>query len=62
MIFYYYAYQKMGIVYTELINTLSPVLIVIGSYIFLKDKSVTKRNIAALVVIIICVVIAQFIQ
>lgn len=61
MIFYYYAYQKVGIVYTELINTLTPVLIVMGSYFFLKDRSVTKRNIVALIIIIICVVIAQFI-
>lgn len=61
MIFYYYAYQKVGVVYTELINTLSPVLIILGSYLFLKDRAVTKRNIAALVIIIICVVIAQFI-
>jgi drug/metabolite transporter (DMT)-like permease len=61
MIFYYYAYQKVGIVYTELINTLTPVLIVMGSYFFLKDRSVTKRNVAALIIIIICVIIAQFI-
>jgi len=61
MIFYYYAYQKVGVVYTELINTLSPVLIVMGSYLFLKDRTVTKRNIVALAIIIICVIVAQFI-
>jgi len=60
MIFYYYAYQKVGVVYTELINTLSPVLIVMGSYLFLKDRTITKRNIFALIVIIVCVIIAQF--
>lgn len=62
MIFYYYAYQKVGVVYTELIGSLGPVLIVMGSYLFLKDRSVTKRNVVALIIIIACVVVAQFIQ
>jgi len=62
MIFYYYAYQKVGIVYTELIGSLAPVLILIGSYLFLKDKSITKRNVVALIIIIACVIAAQFIE
>lgn len=62
MIFYYYAYQKVGIIYTELIGSLGPVLIIMGSYLFLKDRSVTKRNVIALIIILACVIAAQFVK
>lgn len=62
MLLYYYAYRTVGIIYTELIGSLGPVLIVMGSYLFLKDRSVTKRNVVALIIVIACVVAAQFIQ
>ena len=40
MIFVYYGYQTVGIVYTTLILMLAPVLIVMGSFIFLKEKKI----------------------
>ena len=62
MVFTYYAYQKVGVVYTSLIMMLSPMLIVFGSKWFLKERKATKRNIIALIIIITCVIAAQFIR
>lgn len=59
MIFTYYGYQKVGVVYSSLILMLNPIIILFGSYIFLKDKSITKRNVVVLIIVIICVALAQ---
>ncbi|HRY59815.1 MAG TPA: EamA family transporter [Patescibacteria group bacterium] len=62
MVFTYYAYQTVGVVYTSLIMMLSPMLIVFGSRLVLKDKKLTKRNFITLIIIIACVIAAQFVK
>lgn len=62
MIFYYYAYQVAGVVYTSLIMMLAPLLIVVGSRLILKEKKIEKRNIIALLIVLGCVVAAQFVR
>ena len=50
----YYGYGVFGIVFTTTIFILSPVLIYLSSWIFLKEK-VTKRQVFSSIVIVICV-------
>lgn len=60
MVAVYYSYQSVGVVYTSLVLMLSPILIVLGSKFILKEKGVSKKNIIALVIVLACVVLAQF--
>lgn len=61
MILIYYSYQQVGVVYTSLITMLSPLLVVVGSWFFLKERKIQKRNIIALVIVLVCVALAQII-
>jgi len=62
MIFTYYGYQTVGVVYTVLVLMLAPVLIVTGSYLILKEKKIKRRDIIALIIVMICVIAAQFVK
>lgn len=62
MIFQYYAYQTVGVVYTSLILMLAPLLIVIGSRVILKEKKISRANIIALIIVLACVIAAQFVR
>ena len=62
MIFTYYSFQILGVVYTVLILMLTPVLIVFGSYLILKERKIRKKDIVALIIVVICVIVAQFIK
>ncbi len=53
----YYGYMKYGITFTTLITMLGPIMIYFFAWKFLKEKP-TKRNIAAAIVIIACVLYA----
>uniref|UniRef100_A0A7C4RAD1 EamA domain-containing protein n=1 Tax=candidate division CPR3 bacterium TaxID=2268181 RepID=A0A7C4RAD1_UNCC3 len=61
VVFVYYGYQRLGVIYTSLIMMLAPVLITFGSYLLFKDKDFTKRNVIALLVVLGCVAVAQFV-
>ena len=50
----YYAYGVFGVIFTTTVFILSPVLIYLASWMFLKEK-VTKRQVISSVVIIACV-------
>lgn len=55
----YYGYMKIGIISTTLVFMLSPVFIYIFAKIFLKEK-ISKRNIIASIIILACVLYANF--
>jgi drug/metabolite transporter (DMT)-like permease len=56
----YYGYIKIGIISTTLIFMLSPVFIYLFAKIFLKEK-ISTRNIIASIIILACVLYANFI-
>ncbi len=62
MIFVYYGYQTVGIVYTFLVLMLAPVLIVFGSYVFLRERKIKRKDIIALIIVMFCVILSQFIR
>lgn len=61
MIFYYFGYQKLGIVLTVLIYLLQPLLTYFASIFYLKEKPNAKK-IIAFAVVLVAIVISQFIS
>ena len=57
----YYGYLTLGIIFTTILFILGPIFIFIFARIFLKEK-ITWRQIVSSIIIIICVIIAIFIQ
>jgi len=57
MVLKYYGFQKAGIIVTNLIMTLSPILIYIASVTFFKEK-LQKRYILAGIIILACIIYA----
>jgi drug/metabolite transporter (DMT)-like permease len=55
----YYGYMKIGIISTTLVFMLSPVFIYVFAKIFLIEK-ISKRNIIASIIILACVLYANF--
>lgn len=58
MVFFYRAYQTLGVTETTLISLLAPVLVFIFTPYFLKEKIKTRQWIA-LVVIVVCIAVSQ---
>ena len=56
-VFMYWSYKINGLVYTSLLMCLAPVIILVGSFVFLKEE-IKPKNIAASVIIVACVVIS----
>lgn len=61
MIFYYFGYQRLGVVLTVLIYLLQPLLTYFASIFYLKEKPNMKK-IVAFAVVLVAIVIAQFIS
>jgi len=61
MIARFYGYQSIGIVFTTLVMSLSPALVYIFGFIFLKERLQSKRLLGG-IFIFICVIIAYFIS
>jgi drug/metabolite transporter (DMT)-like permease len=57
----YWGYLELGIVFTTILFILGPIFIYIFARIFLKEK-ITWKQIVSSIVIIICVIIAIFLQ
>jgi len=62
MVSIYYSYQTVGVVYTSLVLMLAPILIVLGSKFILKEKGSNKKNIVALAIVSVCVLLAQLVR
>jgi len=60
MIALFYGYQSIGIVFTTLVMSLSPALVYIFGFIFLKEKLQIKRLLGG-IFIFICVIVAYLI-
>jgi len=50
----YYGYGAFGIVFTTTMLILSPVLIYLASWLFLKEK-VTRRQVFSSIIIVVCI-------
>ena len=62
MVSTYFGYQILGVIDTVLIFMISPVLMVLGSYLILKEKKIRTKDIVALVIVLACVVVAQVVK
>ncbi|MFA7309115.1 MAG: DMT family transporter [Patescibacteria group bacterium] len=58
----YYSYHEIGIVGTVLVLLLAPFLTIIGSHFLLKEQKIEKKDIIALVLVLLCVIGAQLRQ
>lgn len=58
-VFKYWSYDQYGLVYTSLLMTLAPLLVMCGSKFFLKEK-IEGKNIISMVVILACIVISLY--
>jgi len=59
MVFFYHAYQILGVTQTTLISLLGPVLVFVFTPYFLKEK-IKKKQWVALIVITACIVLSQY--
>ncbi len=53
----YFGYAHWGIIFTTLILMLTPIFVYVFAFLFLKEK-LTKRNVVAMIIILICVIYA----
>ncbi len=59
MVFFYRAYQVLGVTETTLISLLGPVLVFLFTPYFLKEK-IRSRQWVALIVIVVCIAVSQY--
>lgn len=62
IVFAYMSVGTIGIVETTLVLMMTPILTVVGSYVFLKEDRINREDIVALILILGCVIAAQFVS
>jgi drug/metabolite transporter (DMT)-like permease len=61
MVTSFYGYQQIGVIFTTLVMILSPVLVYLFAFLFLKEKTDTKKIVGG-VIILGCVIFAYLVK